>query len=226
MSSPQPPYPQGAFQPASPQAKSHKALWIVLGLVIGIPTLLLGGCVACVVLLSATSNSNLANRNTAQRSNDSSSASSSAPVSSERTEIDGMKVYRTGETVNVGYMQYEVVSSWYSNRLSSNEYLDEAPDASYLFVDLVVANSDREQRTVPPFKLIDASKSEYGTSDKAWAVEGSIGLLQNLNPSVSKRAYVIFDVPQGRSYKLKVSGGYWSAEDALIELSPTSKKTK
>lgn len=97
-----------------------------------------------------------------------------------------MKVYRTGETVNVGYMQYEVVGSWYSNRLSSNEYLDEAPDASYLFVDLVVANRDKEQRTVPPFKLIDASNSEYGTSDKAWAAEGSIGLLQNLNPSVSK----------------------------------------
>jgi len=218
------PYPQGVFQPPPQSAKSHKVLWIVLGLVIGIPTVLLGGCVACVVLLSATSNSNLANRSTTQPSNDSSSTSSSAPAASGRAEVDGMKVYRTGESVNVGYMQYEVVSSWYSKQLSSNQYLDEPPDATYLFVDLVVANRDKEQRTVPPFKLIDASKAEYGTSDKAWAAEGSIGLCQNLNPSVSKRAYVIFDVPQGRSYKLKVSGGYWSSEDALIELSPTSKK--
>src|SRR5687767_10811311 len=103
MSNPQPPYPHGINQPTSQPAKSHKVLWIVLGLVIGIPTVLLGGCVACVVLLSATSNSNLANRNTVQASNKSSSTSSSSSSSSsaaaERTEIDGMKVYRTGENV-------------------------------------------------------------------------------------------------------------------------------
>lgn len=137
-----------------------------------------------------------------------------------------MKVYRTGEAAHVGYLQYEVVTSWYSTRLSSNEYLDEPPDATYLFVDLAVANLDNDQRTIPPFKLIDANNAEYGTSDRAWAAEGSIGLLPSLNPSVSKRAYVIFDVPQGRSYKLKVSGGYWSSDDALIELSPTTKRNK
>src|SRR5688500_14893341 len=94
MSNPQPPYPHGGFQPSAQPSKSHKVLWIVLGLVIGIPTVLMGGCVACLVLLSTTSNSNLANRNTAQPSNDSSSSSSSSSAS-ERAEIDGMKVYRT-----------------------------------------------------------------------------------------------------------------------------------
>ena len=135
-----------------------------------------------------------------------------------------MPVYKTGETVNVGYMQYQVYGAWYTNRLSGNQYLNQPPDATYLFVDLGVANTDKEERTVPPFKLIDENKAEYGTSDKAWAAEGSIGLLQNLNPSVAKRAYVIFDVPAGRNYKLKVSGGYWSSDDALIELSPSTKK--
>lgn len=224
MSYPQPPYQQPVSQP-TPPSKSNKALWIILGLIIGIPTVLLGGCVACVALLSVTNNSSLANRNSSRAVNDSSASSASASAPG-RAEIDGMKVYRTGETANVGYMQYRVVGSWYSMRLSSNEYLDEPPDATYLFVDLSVANLDNEERTVPPFKLIDANNAEYGTSDRAWAAEGSIGLLTNLNPSVSKRAYVIFDVPQGRTYKLKVSGGYWSSEDALIELSPITKQNK
>jgi hypothetical protein len=223
MSYPQAPYQQPVLQPTPPPTKSNKVLWIILGLVIGIPTILLGGCVACVALLSVTSNSNLANGNRTGGANNSSTSSGSTSAAG-RAEIDGMKIYQTGEAANVGYMQYTVLSSWYSTRLSSNEYLDEPPDATYLFVDLAVANLDKEQRTIPPFKLIDANKAEYGTSDRAWAAEGSIGLLTSLNPSVSKRAYVIFDVPQGRTYKLKISGGYWSSEDALIELSPITKR--
>jgi len=56
---PQPPYPQ------TPLAKSNKKLWIILGIVIGIPTILMGGCVACVALLglSGANNPSLANSN-------------------------------------------------------------------------------------------------------------------------------------------------------------------
>lgn len=220
------PYPQ-----TPPPAKSNKKLWIILGIVIGVPTILMGGCVACVALLglSGMNNANLATSNArpATSTNASSAAtntSPSQPAAPSRAEIDGMPVYKTGETLSVGYMQYKVYDSWYTNRLSGNQYLNQSPDATYLFVDLGVANTDKEERTVPPFKLIDENKAEYGTSDKAWAAEGSIGLLQNLNPNVGKRAYVIFDVPTGRSYKLKVSGGYWSSDNALIELTPTTKK--
>lgn len=124
----------------------------------------------------------------------------------------------------VGYMRYEVHGCWYSKRLSNNQFLNQAPDATYLFVDLSVWNEDKKERTVPPFKLLDEENAEYGTSDKAWAVENSIGLLQNLNPGVGKRAYVIFDVPPAHKYRLKVSGGYWSTQDALVELNPRAKK--
>lgn len=43
-----PPYAQ-----ASPPAKSSKALWVVLGVIIGVPTILMGGCVACFAILGA-----------------------------------------------------------------------------------------------------------------------------------------------------------------------------
>lgn len=138
---------------------------------------------------------------------------------------DASNLHKTGEDFSVGYMQYKVFDSYYTDTIHSNPYLNEPPNAKYLFVEVGVRNLDKEERTVPPFKLIDETGAEYGTSDRAWAAENSMGLIQNLNPGVSKSAYVIFDVPEGRSYKLKVSGGYWSTEDGLVELAPKSAKS-
>ena len=59
---------------------------------------------------------------------------------------------------------------------------------------------------------------------KAWAVDGSIGVLESLNPSVKTQGFIVFDVPTNHKYKLKVSGGYWSGEDALIEISPKQSR--
>jgi hypothetical protein len=49
---------------------------------------------------------------------------------------------------------------------------------------------------------------------------GTIGPLESLNPDVSKKGAIVFDVPMTHKYMLKVSGGYWSTDNALIELSP------
>jgi hypothetical protein len=132
--------------------------------------------------------------------------------------------HSTGETVKVGYMEYKVFDSWFTNQLSDKGYPNTPPDAQYLFVDLQMQNDDKEQRTIPDFKLTDENNAEYGTTDKAFGLEGSVGLLQDLNPGVSKRAFVVFDVPQNHKYKLKVSGGYWSTDETLIDLAPTTKK--
>jgi len=90
----------------------------------------------------------------------------------------------------------------------------------FLFVEVSVRNDDTKPRMIPPFRMVDENGAEHETSSKAWAVEGSIGVLDSLNPGVEKRGNIVFDVPQGHQYKLKVSGGYWSPEDALIEIVP------
>jgi Domain of unknown function (DUF4352) len=145
-----------------------------------------------------------------------------AATAQPRTE-GKKRIYTTGEPFRVGYTAYKVNDSWYTKRLSGNQFLNQPPDATYLFVDVSVLNTDKKQRMIPPFKLLDENNAEYGTSDKAWMAEGSIGLLQNLNPGVGKRAYVIFDVPTRHTYRLRVSGGYWSADEALVELAPHAK---
>lgn len=152
---------------------------------------------------------------------DSGSSGGSSPSSSsgpaKRKQI---KLYKTGETVHIGYTSYCVWRSWWSKRLSDNEFLDDRPDAMFLFVKLTVRNDDKKARSIPPFELVDENGAEYETSSKAWAVDGSIGVLESLNPSVEKQGFIVFDVPTNHEYRLKASGGYWSTEDAFIALEP------
>ncbi len=142
------------------------------------------------------------------------SGSSSTPSPAKATTTN----YKLGETAHVGYTSYAVWKAFYRNQLSDNPYINQPPDAAYLFVDLTVRNDDTKARTIAPFKLIDENGAEYETSSKAWSVDGSIGVLDSLNPSVEKRGYIVFDVPRGKHYKLEISGGYWSSDKALVDL--------
>jgi hypothetical protein len=145
-------------------------------------------------------------------------AKSSPPAPQEKAP----KVHKEGDTVHVGYTSYAVWRSWWSSRLSSNQFLNQRPNALYLFVDLTVRNNDQKARIVPPFSLVDENGAEYEASSRGWAIEGSIGMLESLNPSVGKQGFIVFDVPQDHSYRLKLSGGYWSLEDAYVQLSPAA----
>lgn len=134
------------------------------------------------------------------------------------------KVFNERETVHVGYTSYCVWRSWWSNSLSQNPLLNQRPNARFLFVELTVRNNDSKPRMVPPFTLIDTDGAVYEASPHGWAVEGSIGVIETLNPSVSKQGIVVFDVPEKRDYRLKLSGGYWSLEDAYVQLTPYASR--
>lgn len=153
-----------------------------------------------------------------------SGTSSRAPSSAEGKGSTTVSVRTEGESVHVGYTSYAVWRSWWSNRLSDNQFLDQRPNATYLFVELTVRNNDRKARIVPPLELVDEDGAEYEASSNGWAVEGAIGILESLNPSVSKQGFIIFDVPRERSYKLKLSGGFWSSEDAYVQLAPKATR--
>ena len=134
------------------------------------------------------------------------------------------KLYKEKETVSVGYTSYAIWRSWWSSNLNDNKFLDERPNAMYLFVELTVRNDDEKPRTVAPFKLIDENGAEYQASSNGWAVDGSLGLIETLNPFVSKQGFVIFDVPKNHKYRLLLSGGYWSSDKAYVQLNPKNSE--
>jgi len=128
-----------------------------------------------------------------------------------------------GETLHIGYTSYCAWNSHWSERLSSNQFLNKRANANWLFVDMTIRNNDKKARMVPPLKLVDEQGREYESSAQGMMIENSIGVLETLNPDVSKQGYVVFDVPTGRKYKLKLSGGYWSGGTGYIRLEPTDK---
>ena len=129
------------------------------------------------------------------------------------------QVFKTGEVVPAGYIGYKVYSSWFSDHLSANPSEKQANAGTYFFVDLSVVNTDRKERTIGPFKLIDEKGKEYSLSEKASTAEQSVGRIGKLSPSVSKRAFVIFEAPKGHEYKLRIQG-FSVGDQVMIELSP------
>ena len=124
--------------------------------------------------------------------------------------------HKIGDSVTVGYWSYRVYGSQWKSSIGS-EYTNESPDAAFLVIDIAIRNNDKSSSTLPSMKLVDPEGREYDESSKAWVQDGSFGLLKSLNPNVVSRGLAIFDLPRG-IYKLKVSGGYTSGENALIDL--------
>lgn len=143
-------------------------------------------------------------------------------INTNETEIEKItkKIYNENDLVNVGYTGYKVFKSGWTYHLHDNPYLDKKPNAMFLFVDIWVQNTDKQARTIPPFYLEDSDGNTYQTDSKSLFVENSIGMLDSLNPKVSKRGFIVFDIPKKNGYKLKVSGGYWSTDVAYINLNP------
>jgi len=126
--------------------------------------------------------------------------------------------YAIGQEFSVGYWTYRCNGANWQPFIGSGFGSLERPDAAFLVLDLTVRNDDRTSSTLPPLKLIDPQGREFDESSKGIFLEGSFGALKQLNPGVSSRGLVVFDVPNGE-YMLKVSGGFESGKGALVDLS-------
>ena len=151
--------------------------------------------------------------------NDSSSSLSSMSSTSEtsNTETETSNTHTIGEQFQVGYTQYKVLSKKWQRQLG-NEYFGSTADGRYLLVRIQVKNLDREERMVPQFTLVDETGAEYKESSDSMYLGKEAPLLKSLNPSVQTKLTALFDVPPEHQYTLKLSGGYWSGDEAYVKL--------
>jgi len=125
-------------------------------------------------------------------------------------------VYQIGDIIKVGYMIYQVEGAGWTDKLADGFGGYDYPDAAFLLVRLLARNEDKKARMIPPFHLIDETGAEYNTSSKGPV--DTLDFLVSLNPGVSKTGLIIFDAPKEHNYLLKISGGYWSLEDAFVKI--------
>ena len=127
-------------------------------------------------------------------------------------------IYKMNETVTVGYTSYYVWDFEWKNEINLS-FGKEIPNATYLIIDITARNDDKKPRTIPSFRLIDENGSEYEDTFVV-GVNQQMGTLDSLNPTVSQRGKILFDIPRNHRYYLKVSGGFWSNDNALIQIIP------
>jgi hypothetical protein len=129
-----------------------------------------------------------------------------------------------GEEFSVGYWTYICQrAGWTLTWPPDGGYRVEKPDAAFLAVDVTATNNDSTASVVPPFYLIDDQGRKY--ESKSLLYDNVFGPLESLNPGVSKRGFIVFDVPQDRQYALLVSGGIQSGTSQVVRIASQPAET-
>jgi len=132
--------------------------------------------------------------------------------------------YMVGQEFSVGYWHYICNRVYWTPFLGSNPYSMERANGDFVVVDLTIRNDDASASTRPPFHLMDEKGRSYDESAAGYDDQRIFSVLETLNPGVSKRGSIAFDVPPDRQYFLVVSGGIESGKAAIVLL-PSSAPT-
>ena len=143
-------------------------------------------------------------------------ATPQAPVQSEQLPTaQEQPSYKIGDSFAVGYWSYECNRAFWTPFLGDPLSIERA-NGAFLVIDITVRNDDTSASVLPPFRLVDQQGRTYDESAEAMIGQGFFSALESLNPGVSKRSRVAFDVPPDRQYVLLVSGGIESGKDVTV----------
>jgi hypothetical protein len=148
----------------------------------------------------------------------------SEPAPATSTVSQTLAHHKIGETFSVGYWTYRCDSTSWSSLLGNGSSEMGRPDAAFAVIYLMMQNDDQSSSIIPPLRLVDSDGKEYEPTPKAVLQKDALDLVNQLNAHAFASGSLIFDVPQGRTYFLKVSGGMMSSKEALIDL--TEVKTQ
>ena len=135
-----------------------------------------------------------------------------------KTEPPKKRTYGFGDTVSAGDFTYSAFRYVWTTTLSDNPLLDKRPDATWLLLEIAVRNDGRSAAMVPSFEIRDKSGRSFQPSPHSWTIADSIGILDSLNPGVTKQGFILFDLNMGPHYELVVSSGGFLAETKSIDL--------
>ncbi|MGA7523477.1 MAG: DUF4352 domain-containing protein [Acidobacteriaceae bacterium] len=134
-------------------------------------------------------------------------------------------LHAIGDSFSVGYWSYRCNGARWQSMLVTDYGSMMRPDAAFLIVDMTIRNDDRTESTRPQMKLVDSQGREFSESSSTIELSNSLDILEQLNPSVSTRGYVLFDAPPEGKYVLRLSGGFESARFAYVDLPTAQNQT-
>ena len=139
------------------------------------------------------------------------------------TETETTSYNKIGDQVEIGNFSYVVNTASFSKSVG-DEFIKETADGVFLIVNVTFRNNDKEEHTLDNsfFKLTDENGTEFESStdgETALEMSGKPTLfLKQCNPNITKKGFLIFEVPNKKVYDLHLSGGFWSGKTAVVKL--------
>lgn len=129
------------------------------------------------------------------------------------------------ELIYLDGMGYSVMQFWQDDRLSDNQFLKVKPNGIFVFVRVTIENGNNVPRGTATFSLIDQDGAEYEQHNMTSFAKDGLGVFERLNPGIRKSAVIVFDVPFGRVFKLKIGNALWQGRvvPVLVELLISSR---
>lgn len=127
-------------------------------------------------------------------------------------------VHKMGEEVKAGSVVYTVMETEWRSELGEGLEL-KAPKHRFLVLRLSIHNAGTREVALPLLQLEGARDTSYMEVSELKGVANSLGLLRILEPGVTLRGIIVFDVPSA-AYRLRISdgGGLEEERTALIEI--------
>jgi len=126
------------------------------------------------------------------------------------------KHYSQNEEVLFDGIQYNITEIFWAQQIGP-QYLKKQANASWLVIGLSITN--RTQRPVdktfnPIFKLEDTTGAEYESSKYVLLKDGIEFKMSTeaLNPNVTFKGYLVFDVPRQNDYKLRILSPFYARQ--------------
>jgi hypothetical protein len=123
---------------------------------------------------------------------------------------DTIQTYNLNEAFVIDKFQYNFKKVQSTNYVGS-EYFGEEASGEFLIFDLEVKNLGNEAEYINnEIYIIDEQEREFSQDDDTWAYLDDNFIFEELNPSLTKKGQIIFDVPEGINGKLCVKESMWS----------------
>ena len=131
-------------------------------------------------------------------------------------EPEKQKIYSLNEEVTVGNFVYTFsdVKKRYS---IGDEYFGDEADGVFLIFNVEVKNIGNEADYInDEIYIIDSQGREFAQDDDAWINLENNFIFTELNPGLTKKGQIIFDVPEDIEGKIGIKENMWSSDYAVF----------
>jgi hypothetical protein len=146
------------------------------------------------------------------------SSSDNLPVDGDDLPtVDSIKTYGLNEEIIIKDFKYTFLSAKTQNSVGS-EFFGEDASGIFLIIDLEVENVGNEAEYIPnEIYIIDNQEREFSQDDSVWIYLDDNFIFEELNPGLTKKGQLIFDIPEGIVGKICIKGNMFSSKcDAYV----------